>query len=93
MVDQPPSQANRLSSSPKPGQISVNKKGFIAVNGLVEECLPAGSFRVKLDTGHQILAHLSGKMRMNKIRILPGDKVTVEMTPYDLTKGRITVRL
>lgn len=81
------------AGAPKPGQIVVNKKGFIGINGLVEECLPAGSFKVKLENGHMILAHLSGKMRMNKIRILAGDRVTVEMTPYDLTKGRITFRL
>lgn len=90
---------NRKSHAPihkapsKPGEISVNKKGFITINGSVEECLPAGSFRVKLETGQQILAHLSGKMRMHKIRILPSDRVTVEMTPYDLTKGRIIIRL
>lgn len=80
-------------NAPKTGEISVSKKGFLAVNGVVEECLPAGTFRVKLDSGQLILAHLSGKMRMNKIRILAGDRVTVEMTPYDLTKGRITFRL
>lgn len=94
MADQKNSAAaNRFAQAPKPGQVSVNKKGFIAVNGLVEECLPAGSFRIKLENGHLILAHLSGKMRMNKIRILAGDRVTVEMTPYDLTKGRITIRM
>lgn len=69
-----------------------NSKGFIEVSGVVEELLPAANFRVKLENGHIILAHLSGKMRMNKIRILPGDTVTIEMTPYDLTKGRITYR-
>ena len=68
------------------------KKGFLEMRGAVQELLPSASFRVKLDNGHEILAHLSGKMRMNKIRILPGDMVTVEMTPYDLTKGRITYR-
>ena len=70
-----------------------NKKGFIEVTGTIEELLPAASFKVKLDTGQEILAHLSGKMRMYKIRLLPGDKVKVEMTPYDLTKGRITFRM
>lgn len=69
-----------------------NKKGFIEIQGVVEEMLPATNFKVKLDNGHVILAHLSGKMRMNKIRILPGDHVTIEMTPYDLTKGRIIYR-
>ena len=69
-----------------------NKKGFIEVVGTVEELLPSATFKVKLENGHDILAHLSGKMRMYKIRILPGDKVKVEMTPYDLSKGRITFR-
>ena len=73
-------------------QTSKIKKEFIEMKGIVEELLPSTNFRVKLDNGHTILAHLSGKMRMNKIRILPGDKVTVEMTPYDLTKGRIIFR-
>lgn len=70
-----------------------NKKGFIEVIGTIEELLPAASFRVKLDNGHEILAHLSGKMRINNIRLLPGDKVKLEMTPYDLSKGRITYRM
>jgi len=69
-----------------------NKKGFIEVEGVVEELLPAANFEIMLDNGHKVRAHLSGKMRMNKIRILPGDRVTVEMTPYDLSKGRITYR-
>ncbi len=73
-------------------QYRTNKKGFIEVAGTVEELLPAANFKVKLDNGYIIFAHLSGKMRMNKIKILPGDKVLVEMTPYDLTKGRITYR-
>ena len=64
----------------------------IEMKGEVVEALPNTMFRVKLETGHAILAHLSGKMRMNYIRILPGDKVTIEMSPYDLTKGRITYR-
>lgn len=62
------------------------------MQGEVEELLPSTNFKVKLENGHVILAHLSGKMRMHKIRILPGDHVTVEMTPYDLTKGRIIYR-
>jgi translation initiation factor IF-1 len=74
------------------GQYRANKKGFIEVTGIVEELLPAANFKVKLENGHVILAHLSGKMRMNKIKILPGDRVLLEMTPYDLTKGRITYR-
>ncbi len=69
-----------------------NKKGFLEVEGEVVELLPNATFKVNLSSGHEILAHLSGKMRMFKIRILPGDKVLVEMSPYDLTKGRITYR-
>jgi translation initiation factor IF-1 len=67
-------------------------KGFIEMHGVIDECLPAASFRVRLDNGQFILGHLSGKMRMNKIRLLPGDQVKVEITPYDLTKGRIVFR-
>lgn len=62
------------------------------VEGVILEALPNAQFKVELSNGHQILAHISGKLRMNFIRILPGDKVTVEMSPYDLTKGRITWR-
>ena len=69
-----------------------NSKDFLEVDGEVMELLPAASFKVKLDTGQEILAHLSGKMRMFNIRLTPGDKVKVQMTPYDLTKGRITYR-
>jgi len=69
----------------------VSKK-FIEMHGVVEECLPSASFRVRLDNGQKILGHLSGKMRLNRIRLLPGDEVKVEMTPYDLTKGRIVYR-
>ena len=65
---------------------------MILVEGTVVEPLPNAMFRVELENGHKVLAHISGKMRMNYIRILPGDKVTVQMTPYDLTKGRITFR-
>jgi translation initiation factor IF-1 len=64
----------------------------IEIEGTVVESLPNAQFRVELPNGYQILAHISGKLRMNFIRILPGDKVTVEMSPYDLTKGRITWR-
>lgn len=64
----------------------------IEVEGIVVEPLPNATFRVELENGHKILAHISGKMRMNFIRILPGDKVTIEMSPYDLTKGRIIYR-
>jgi len=65
-------------------------KDFLEIDGEVIESLPAATFKVTLENGHEILAHLSGKMRMFNIRILPGDKVKVQMTPYDLTKGRIT---
>ena len=68
------------------------KSGVIEVEGLVKEALPNTQFRVELENGHEILAHSSGKMRMNYIRILPGDKVKVELSPYDLTRGRITYR-
>jgi translation initiation factor IF-1 len=67
-------------------------KEVIEVEGTVVETLPNAMFRVELENGHVILAHISGKMRMYYIKILPGDRVTVEMTPYDLTKGRITYR-
>lgn len=66
---------------------------MIQVEGTVLEPLPNAMFRVELPNGHKILAHISGKMRMNYIKILPGDKVTVEMSPYDLTRGRITYRV
>jgi translation initiation factor IF-1 len=69
------------------------KEDAIQVEGTVLEPLPNAMFRVELPNGHSILAHISGKMRMNYIKILPGDKVTVEMSPYDLTRGRITYRV
>ena len=68
------------------------KEDLIEFTGVVSELLPNAMFRVKLDNDHTILAHTSGKMRKNRIRVLAGDRVTVEMTPYDLTKGRITYR-
>ncbi len=70
----------------------MSKSDVIELEGVVVEALPNAQFQVELPNGHQILAHISGKLRMNFIRILPGDKVTVEMSPYDLTKGRITWR-
>ena len=70
----------------------MSKEDVIELEGVVEEALPNAMFRVKLPNVHIILAHVSGKLRMNYIRIVPGDKVTVEMSPYDLTKGRITWR-
>ncbi|MDA3802861.1 MAG: translation initiation factor IF-1 [Patescibacteria group bacterium] len=72
---------------------TLNAKDFIELQGEVLELMPAASFKVALENGHEILAHLSGKMRMNKIRLLPGDKVKVQISPYDLSKGRITYRL
>lgn len=68
------------------------KEEHIEMEGIVTDTLPNAMFRVELENGHKITAHISGKMRKNYIRILTGDKVTVEMTPYDLTKGRITFR-
>ena len=68
------------------------KEGSIEFQGVVLELLPNAMFKVKLENDHEILAHSSGKMRKNRIRVLAGDKVTVEMTPYDLTKARITFR-
>jgi translation initiation factor IF-1 len=70
----------------------VAKQDAIEVEGTVVEALPNAMFQVKLENGHTVLAHVSGKIRMNFIRILPGDKVTLELTPYDLTRGRITYR-
>ena len=74
------------SALPKP------KEDAIVLEGTVVEPLPNAMFRVELDNGHKVLAHISGKMRMHYIRILPGDRVTVELTPYDLTRGRIVFR-
>jgi translation initiation factor IF-1 len=83
---QPVIPANKESPLPKP------KEDAIVLDGTILESLPNAMFRVELDNGHKVLAHISGKMRMNYIRILPGDKVQVELTPYDLTRGRITYR-
>jgi translation initiation factor IF-1 len=68
------------------------KQEGIKVDGVVVEALPNATFKVKLDTGHEVIAHVSGKMRIHFIKILPGDKVQVELSPYDLTKGRIIYR-
>ena len=87
--------------SPKPGCFKCSrwcvvlvkpKDDMILVEGTVVEPLPNAMFRVELENGHKVLAHISGKMRMNYIRIAPGDKVQVELTPYDLARGRITYR-
>ena len=70
----------------------MSKQDVIEVEGIVKEALPNATFQVEIPGGHMILAHISGKLRMNFIRILPGDKVTIQMSPYDLTRGRITWR-
>lgn len=70
----------------------MTKEELLEFTGVVEELLPNAMFRVKLENGHEVLAHTSGKMRKNRIRVLAGDTVTVEMTPYDLSKGRIKFR-
>jgi len=69
------------------------KEDAVSVEGKIVEALPNAMFRVELESGHKVLAHVSGKIRMHFIRILPGDRVTVELSPYDLTRGRITFRL
>ena len=71
---------------------NIEKEEHIEVEGKIIEALPNAMFKVELENGHQVLAHVSGKMRMHFIRILPGDKVTVEMSPYDLSRGRIVLR-
>jgi len=71
----------------------MSKEELIETEGTITEALPNAMFRVQLENGHMVLAHVSGKMRMNFIRILPGDKVKVELSPYDLTRGRITFRI
>ncbi len=86
-------QNSQQSNKQVEANVSQNSKGFIEIEGEVIEMLPAGSFKVLLDNDHEVLAHLSGKMRMFKIRLVMGDRVKLEMSPYDLTKGRITRRL
>ena len=73
-------------------EFEMSKEDVIEIEGIVVEKLPNAMFKVELENGHQVLAHISGKLRKNFIRILPGDKVTMGMSPYDLTKGRITWR-
>jgi translation initiation factor IF-1 len=70
----------------------MTKKETIEVEGVVSESLPNAMFRVELANGHKVLAHISGKMRVNYIRILPGDRVLIELSPYDLSRGRVTYR-
>ncbi len=71
----------------------MSKKETIEVEGVVTEALPNATFRVELPNGHKVLAHISGRLRVHYIRVLPGDKVLIELSPYDLTRGRITYRL
>jgi translation initiation factor IF-1 len=96
-MDHEPVQAYRAARPPfraGPPHIEdfMAKEELIEFDGTVVELLPNATFRVKLDNDHEIIAHTAGKMRKNRIRVLAGDKVRVEMTPYDLTKGRITYR-
>jgi translation initiation factor IF-1 len=70
-----------------------SNKELVKIEGIISESLPNTTFKVKLDNGHEILAHISGRMRVNYIRLLPGDRVILEMSPYDLTKGRIVQRI
>jgi translation initiation factor IF-1 len=70
----------------------MSKQSSIKVDGVIQEALPNATFKVELENGHQILAHISGKMRMHYIKILPGDRVSLEISPYDLSKGRIVYR-
>jgi len=70
----------------------MSSKDFLEMKGIVVELLPSTTFKIKLENGQEILAYLSGKMRMNKIRLIPGDSVRIQMSPYDLTRGRITYR-
>jgi translation initiation factor IF-1 len=75
------------------GGSQVSKEDVIEVEGVVTDALPNAMFKVQLENGHEVLSHVSGKLRMNYIRIVPGDKVKLEMSPYDLSKGRITWRV
>jgi len=83
----------QTNPTPSEAPTSGSDKGFIRVTATITEALPAATFRAELENGHNVLAHLSGKMRMHRMKVLPGDKVTLEMSPYDLTKGRIVYRL
>src|SRR5438874_890868 len=88
-----PSRSKRWrKAAPKSTRGRMAKEELLEFPGTVSEILPNATFRVKLENGHEIIAHTAGKMRKNRIRVLTGDKVLVEMTPYDLTKGRITYR-
>ncbi len=83
----------KYKKKPEQQESVVNAKDFIEAQGEVLELKPGATFVVRLENGHEILCHLSGKMRMYRIKILPGDKVKIEMSPYDLNKGRITYRM
>jgi len=93
-IDFPVEKAHEIRQHPatNPKKETMTKEDLIEFSGIVSELLPNAMFRVKLDNGHEVLAHTSGKMRKNRIRVLVGDRVNVEMTPYDLTKGRISFR-
>jgi translation initiation factor IF-1 len=82
----------RRNSDPAVSRNRMAKETMLEFEGMVTELLPNATFRVKLDNSHEIIAHTAGKMRKNRIRVLAGDRVMVEMTPYDLSKGRITYR-
>jgi translation initiation factor IF-1 len=86
------SPAGQPKVTTKETHLAKPKEDAIVLEGTILESLPNAMFKVELENGHKVLAHISGKMRMNYIRILPGDKVQVELTPYDLTRGRITYR-
>jgi translation initiation factor IF-1 len=88
----PLSWANGSAHQSRSNPLPKPKEDAIVLEGTIVESLPNAMFRVELENGHKVLAHISGKMRMHYIRILPGDKVQVELTPYDLTRGRITYR-
>ena len=89
---QPVKRADALIAEKLETQKELHKSDVIEIEGTVVEKLPNAMFQVELENGHQVLAHISGKLRMNYIRILPGDKVTIELSPYDLSKGRIIWR-
>ena len=92
-VPQPPCGMFQMNTGCKQEiRESMAKEEVLEFEGVVTELLPNATFRVKLDNGHEVLAHTSGRMRKNRIRVLAGDRVLVEMTPYDLTRGRITYR-
>jgi len=90
--NQPPVGGQNQGDTPASNK-AINSKDFIELEGRVDELMPDATFKIILENGHEIFAYLSGKMRMNKIRLLPGDKVKVQISPYDLTKGRVVYRL